>query len=129
MKTSLKIIYWSPRIICILAILFVSLFALDAFGHGGTITDQISDFIMHLVPSFILTLFLLFTWKYELIGGIIFTIIGVVLSPIIYNHNYAMNNSVSMSLGVIATITFPFILVGVLFILGHFLKKGEKKQQ
>lgn len=127
MKTSLKIIYWSPRIICIIAILFVSMFALDAFGHGGTFMEQIGDFLMHLIPSFLLTLFLIFSWKYELAGGIIFTVIGVVLSPIIYQHNFAMNQSVSISLGVIVSITFPFILVGILFIWGHFLKKGEKK--
>jgi len=37
MKTTTKILYWSPRILCILAILFISIFALDAFEPGHTI--------------------------------------------------------------------------------------------
>jgi hypothetical protein len=129
LEQTIKIIYWTPRILCILAILFVSLFALDAFQPNMTIWEQISDFLMHLIPSFILLIFLLFSWKYELIGGIIFSLIGLVLSPFIFNHNYAMNHSVGMSLGIIATITFPFVLVGILFIWSHFLKKKQKVQQ
>jgi len=105
------------------------MFALDAFQPNMTIWEQIRDFLMHLIPSFILLIFLLFSWKYELIGGIIFTLIGLILSPFIFNHNYAMNQSVGMSLGIITAITFPFILVGVLFIWSHFLKKKQKIHQ
>jgi len=131
MKTQriVNLVYWAPRIICILAILFVSLFALDAFQPDLTIWQQLGAFLMHLIPSFILAAFLLLAWKYELIGGIIFTLIGVILSPIIFNHNYAMNQSVNMSLGIIAAITFPFILVGLLFIWSYFLTKKQKAQQ
>ncbi|MBT8327059.1 MAG: hypothetical protein KJP21_05005, partial [Bacteroidia bacterium] len=80
MKARLKIIHWTPRIICILAILFVSMFALDAFGHGKTIWQQLGDFLIHLIPSFALTILLIVAWKRELIGGILFTLIGIGLS-------------------------------------------------
>ncbi len=123
MKKSTKVIYWLPRIICILAILFVSLFALDAFDHGDTIWQKLGAFIMHLIPSFILLAFLIVAWKWELIGGIIFILIGVGFSPWVFIHNLRMNESVWMSLGIIASITFPFIVVGVLFIIGHYKQK------
>ena len=126
MKISSKIIYLLPRIICIIAILFISLFALDAFNPQLTVWQQIRDFLMHLIPSFILTLFLLIAWKWELVGGIIFLAIGLFFTPIIFMHNFQMNNSVWMSLGVIAAITFPFILVGILFILGYRNKSKQK---
>lgn len=129
MISIVKIFHWTPRVLCILAISFISIFALDAFGHGNPILYQIRDFLMHLIPSFVLLLLLWLAWKKELIGGIIFLLIGLIFSPIIYNHNYAMNNSVSMSLGIIAIITFPFILVGILFIVSYFLKKKQKLQQ
>ncbi len=129
MKISLKIIHWLPRVFCIAAISFVSIFSLDAFGHGNLILEQIADFLLHLIPSFVLLFILLLAWKKELVGGVIFLIIGVVFSPIIYNHNYAMNNSVSMSLGIIAIITFPFILIGILFMISYYLKKGQKIEQ
>lgn len=125
MKKLKPFLYWLPRILCILAILFVSVFALDAFQPELTLWQQIQGFIMHLIPSFILLLFLLIAWKWELIGGIIFVLIGIVLSPFVYMHNYNMNGSVWMSIGIIAMITFPFIIVGILFILGHRVNKNQ----
>ena len=125
MKKLKPFLYWLPRILCILAILFVSVFALDAFQPELTLWQQIQGFIMHLIPSFILLLFLLIAWKWELIGGVIFVLIGLVLSPFVYMHNYNMNGSVWMSIGIIAMITFPFIIVGILFILGHRVNKNQ----
>jgi len=120
-------LYWLPRILCILAILFISIFALDAFQPDLTIWQQIQAFLMHLIPSFVLLLFLVIAWRWELVGGIIFLLIGLVMSPVIYQHNYNMNGSVWMSIGIIAMITFPFILVGILFILGHRMNKNQVK--
>jgi Tfp pilus assembly protein PilN len=123
MKTTDKILFWAPRIICILAIVFISLFAADAFGPGRTIWQQLGAFFMHLIPSFILLALLLVSWKWELIGGILFTAIGIGFSPVIYMKNYSMNHSVWMSLGIILMITIPFVVVGILFILGYYRKK------
>ena len=123
MKNSKTLFHWLPRIICILAILFISMFAVDAFEPGHTLWQQLGAFIMHLIPSFILLGILILAWNKELIGGITFIIIGLVLTPFIFNMNYKMNESIWMSLGIILTITFPFILVGILFIISHRLKK------
>ena len=126
MKTSIKVFHWLPRIICLLAILFVSLFAADAFAPGLTIWQQLGAFIMHLIPSFILLGFLIVAWKWEYVGGLIFLIIGLALSPLVFMHNYNMNHSVWMSLGIILAITFPFVIVGVLFMVSHSLKKKNR---
>lgn len=125
MKTSVRILHWAPRIICILAIMFISMFAADAFTPELTFSQQIGDFFIHLIPSFILLGILIISWKWELIGGVVFTAIGIVLSPFIFKLNYNMNHSVSMSLGIIFLITFPFVVVGILFIISHFAKKKE----
>lgn len=122
-----KIYHWLPRIICILAILFISLFASDAFQPNLSIWEQIGAFLMHLIPSFILTVLLLIAWKWEYIGGIIFTIIGLGLSPIVFMHNYNMNHSIWMSLGIICFITLPFVVVGVLFIRSQLYKNKHNK--
>jgi hypothetical protein len=123
MKTSIQLLHWTPRILCIVAILFVSLFALDAFAFGLTIWQQLAGFLKHLIPSYILLAFLVIAWKYEYIGGLIFAIMGLGFSPFIFLHNYQMNHSVCMSLIIILMITFPFVVVGLLFILSHFMKK------
>jgi len=123
MKKIISIFHWVPRVICILAILFVSLFAADAFEPGLTIWQQFGSFFIHLIPSFILLAFLIIAWKWEKIGGIIFIVIGLLLSPFIFQHNYNMNHSIGMSLGIILMITFPFVIVGILFIVSHLIKK------
>ena len=123
MRISTKVLHWLPRILCILAILFISLFALDAFDPKLTLWEQITGFIIHLIPSFLLMLILLLAWKKELIGGIVFTIIGLGFSPLVFMHNFRMNHSVWMSLSIIALITIPFSIVGILFIMSHYRKK------
>jgi hypothetical protein len=125
MKTSTKILHWTPRVLCVLAILFISLFAADAFEPGIPITQQLLHFFMHLIPSFILFALLFFAWNRELWGGIIFTALGVVFTPIIFMHNLKMNHSIAMSLSVILMITIPFVVVGLLFIANHQSKKKK----
>jgi hypothetical protein len=99
MKTSIKVLHWTPRIICILAIVFISLFTLDSFRPDLTIWQQIGEFLIHLIPSFI------------------------------FVHNYKMNDSIWISLVTIMMITIPFIIVGILFIVSHFKKRSQNPAQ
>ncbi|WP_345277052.1 DUF7670 domain-containing protein [Litoribaculum gwangyangense] len=123
MKVNLKVIHWLPRIICMLAILFISIFAFDVFNPEKTILQQTGDFLMHLIPSFVLIIFLIIAWKWEFIGGIIFTLLGLGFSPLIFLHNYNMNQSIWMSLLIVLIVTLPFVFAGILFILSHRMKK------
>lgn len=123
MKSRIKLFHWLPRIICMLAILFISIFAADAFQPGQTIGQQLLAFFIHLIPSFILLAFLLVAWKWEKTGGILFIVTGLVMSPFIFMLNYNRNHSVGMSLGIILVITAPFIIAGLLFLWSQHLKK------
>lgn len=125
MKKSGGLFQWIPRILCILAILFVSLFALDAFDPALNLKQQILGFLIHLIPSFVLLLFLIIAWKRELTGGIMFIAIGIILSPIVFIHNYNMNHSISMSLGIILIITIPFVIVGLLFLISYRMRNKK----
>lgn len=128
MTSRIKVIHWLPRIICLLAILFVSLFALDSFEQGKTIWQQMEDFVMNLIPSIVLLVFLFVAWKWELIGGIIFIITGLVSSVLVYTMNYNRLHSVGKSLAIVAMITIPFIVVGILFLISYLLKKNYREQ-
>ena len=123
MKTSIRLFHWMPRIFCILAILFVSMFALDSFSPGHTIWQQLGTFFIHLIPTYVLTGFLIVAWKWEKIGGILFIVIGLALSPFVFMLNYNRTHSVWISLFIIAMITFPFVVVGILFNISHNMKK------
>ena len=120
---SVFLLHWAPRVLTILAILFVSMFSLDAFHAGIPFKQQILDWLMHMIPSSFLILVLLIAWKWENVGGAIFLSIGLVFSPYLFWGNYSNNHSIWLSLLIILTVTFPFILVGVLFLLSHHTKR------
>jgi hypothetical protein len=67
---------------------------------------------------------LIVAWKWEYIGGIVFIIVGVIMSIPVFMMNYRMNHSVPMSLLVILMITIPIVLVGLLFIVSNKKKKN-----
>ncbi len=127
METKFKIIFWLPRLLCILAILFISMFALDAFEPGLPLSQQILGFMIHMIPSFVLILALVIAWKWEYIGGIIFALIGLVTGPVIYSLNYHRSHSARISWMVVCMVCLPFFVVGILFILSNFRKGGDKQ--
>ena len=125
MKYSPKFFYWLPRILCILSILFISSSAFDAFTTEESFMVQIGEFILQLILPTILLLLLIFTWKKELLGGIIFMILGLGFSPYVFKTNYNLDHSLWSSLGTIITITIPLFIIGVLFLVSYFKKKKK----
>lgn len=74
-----KWLYWSPRVLTILFILFISLFSLDVFdpANNYTLMQMLLAFLMHNIPTFIMIIFLVFAWKYEIVGSIGFVLFGL----------------------------------------------------
>jgi len=130
MEKSISLFHWLPRIICILAILFVSMFALDAFAPGLTIWQQIGGFLIHLIPSYILLAMLIVAWKWEYSGGITFTITGLAFCVSVFLLNHNRNQfSVAQSAVNALLVAFPFVIVGVLFIVSYKKKKGKAEAE
>ncbi|MBK9389653.1 MAG: hypothetical protein IPN68_05475 [Bacteroidetes bacterium] len=125
MKTSLKLLFWLPRIIVILAILFVSIFAFDSFSSERTVWQNAGAFLMHLIPSFILAGILIIAWKWEMVGGIILILVGLVFSVLLFITNFGRNHSVWISLSIVLMLCLPFVLAGVLFLISSQRKKKE----
>jgi len=97
-----------PRILAILYIAFISLFALDVFESGyGWLRTMVALF-MHLIPSFILIASLVLAWKKPKIGGAIFVALGIVFTFFFRTYR---------ELGVFLMISFPLLVVGGLFII------------
>lgn len=61
---------WLPRVLTIAYILFLSLFALDALSGNVPIAAKIVGFLIHLLPSFLLTAALALAWEKPLSGGV-----------------------------------------------------------
>lgn len=128
MKKSITLFQWSAKIISILGILVVSLFALDSFDQRFTFMQQLVAFAIHLIPSFILTIVLIIAWKWPRWGGIIYVALGTVLSIPIFILNYKMNHSILFSIEVLLIITFPFIISGVCFLISDNYKRKLTKE-
>ena len=125
MKTSTKVLHWTPRILCILAILFLSFFALDSFSPERTFWQNLAAFAIHLIPSFALLIVLLVAWRWEKVGGIILTIIGLAFSIFIFIFNLKRTHSVATGFLIALMLGIPFVLAGILFIRSHSRKKKE----
>ena len=71
-------LFWTPRIICMLFAMFISVFALDVFSeHEGFLVTAIA-LLMHLVPTFIVIALLLLAWRWEWIGAVSFAALGLI---------------------------------------------------
>jgi len=118
-------IRWAARILGILAIAFISLFALDVFSEGVGLGQKIVAFLMHMIPSFVLIIALIIAWKHELVGGILIALIGLAASAFVYGLNAGRSQSASIGLRTAAMIGAPFVVVGLLFIISHFLHRPK----
>jgi len=100
-----QILYWASRIVGVLAILFISSFALDVFQAGVPFTQMLVGLAVHLAPSAVTAILLAVAWKFERVGGLLF--VALSFAPF-----FLLNNQVSVN----AMLSAPFLLTGVLFL-------------
>jgi hypothetical protein len=78
MKKPVKwVVFWTPRIVCVLFAIFISLFALDVFGEAYGFWETIVAFLIHLIPTGIILVVLAIAWRWEWIGAALFVGLGV----------------------------------------------------
>lgn len=69
-KTLAKTLLWTPRVLAILFVLFISLFALDVFDMGLGFWETLLGLFMHLIPSIVLALVIALAWKWDWVGAL-----------------------------------------------------------
>jgi len=69
-------LFWVPRVLSILFILLISLFALDIFDMNLSVWDTIVGLFMHLLPSIAMIIALILAWRWEWIGAAFFAVAG-----------------------------------------------------
>ena len=120
------LLHWIPRIICILAIPFISLFALDAFEGEQSFWLKLGGFLIHLIPSYVMIILTFVAWKRELIGGLLLIVVSFLAGYWIGAHNFAMNHSVMTTTWIVLTLAGPFLLAGVLFIVSYRYARRDR---
>ncbi|EKU96186.1 hypothetical protein Lepto7375DRAFT_0160 [Leptolyngbya sp. PCC 7375] len=66
------LLFWSPRVLCILFAIFLSLFALDVFSEGYGVGETILALLIHLMPTYLIVISLAIAWRWEWVGSILF---------------------------------------------------------
>ncbi len=107
----LKILYWTPRVTCLLYIGFISLFALDVFSGEYNLAQTLVALTMHLIPSILILLALVIAWRWELAGSIVFDVLAV--GWLIYVGDF----------GESLIITLPLFVISSLFVAGWAYRK------
>jgi hypothetical protein len=72
-----EILFWSPRILCILFTLIITMFALDVFGEGYGFLETLLALLKHQIPTGILVVTLIISWRWEWVGGVVFLVLAV----------------------------------------------------
>ncbi len=116
-----KFIYWTPRILSIIFILFLALFSLDVFSPGLSFWQIAVGLFMHNIPALILLVVLLISWKYEIVGGISFILVGLLYIFLLLTKPQLELYMLFWAL----QISGPAFLIGILFTIGWFKKKNS----
>ncbi len=117
MKNYSTTIKWTARIMTMAFAALISIFAMDVFGEGYGFWQTILALFMHLIPTFFIILVLVFSWKWELVGGIIFPLLGLAYIILAWGK---------FALVAYLFISGPLFILGILYTLGWYLKKSGK---
>lgn len=113
-----KFIFWTPRVLSIVFILFLAVFSLDVISSELSTGQIIIGLFMHNIPSLILLIVLIISWRYEIVGGIVFILFGF-MYVIMTAQSVPWYIALSRSL----IIAGPAFLIGILFIINWLKKK------
>jgi len=97
-----------PRILAILYIAFISMFAFDVFEEGYGLFGTMLALFMHLIPSFILIACLAVAWKWPKIGGALFLALAIIFTLFFRTYRSLVNFSI---------VSLPLLIIGGLFII------------
>jgi hypothetical protein len=109
-----KFIFYFPRILSIAFVLFLAIFALDVFGEGYSFLETVGAFLIHLIPNFVIALFIWLSWKRGWIGGIFFVVIGILYIAL----SWSWGDWISWLI-----LSGPAFLIGGMYFLGDYLNK------
>jgi hypothetical protein len=117
---SRQFLFWSPRVLSILYIAFLSMFSLDVFGEKHGFWPVLVALTIHLIPSLILIVGLILAWRWEWIGTAIYATAGALYISLVMPRAV----SPALKLNWILIISAPAFVVAALF-LANWLKHAE----
>lgn len=117
--TTRLILRWAPRVVAIAFTLFISLFALDVFGHGRGFRETLVALVMHLVPSFVLLAMVILAWRREWVGAVG----SAALAALFLWWNFTVRHNVPSAVLMIAG---PLVVMAALYLF-NWLKRDDPR--
>lgn len=100
------------RLIGVVFALFISIFAMDVFTEEQGFWKTAAALAIHLIPSFFILLIIFIAWKFEWVGAVVFTLLGVL---------YVFTRQADPLAYVL--IAGPLLLAGILFGWSYLLQR------
>jgi hypothetical protein len=117
---SRRALFWTPRILSIAYIAFISIFAFDVFGEEHGAWRILTALVVHLIPSIVLTAGLVLAWRWEWIGAAVFAVAGALYITTTLRLRLPAATRTNWILG----IGGPCFLIAALFLF-NWLKRDE----
>ena len=123
MKKTNKFIYWTPRGLSLVFILFLGLMSMDIFEGNYGIWDSLLGLFMHNITTLILLAVLIVSWRYEIVGAVVFILTGFlyIIFLAVRSFNSGFEGYYLIWALQISGIAF---LIGALFLIGWFKTIG-----
>ena len=110
--TTERVLFWIPRVLCILFAMFLSLFSLDVFSEGYGFGEAILALLIHLVPTYVVVIALAIAWRWEGVGAILFIALALVYLVVSRGEGWVISG--------------PLSLLGVLFLFNWIYRTRLK---
>ena len=115
MKESRNWLFWTPRILSILFICFITMFSLDVFEPGLSAGEIALGLLMHNIPSLVLIALLIVSWKHDLVGAIGYLCIALLYMGVLAYSVITSGLPWYLMLSWNVTIAGPALVIGILF--------------
>ena len=109
-RPGFELLYWAPRVLCVVFALFISMFALDVFEHGGGFGQTLLALVLHLIPTILFLMVVWASWRREWIGGTLFPFLGGLYILWAWNKPFGQWSTLLLIAG-------PLVVTGALFLL------------
>ncbi|MCD6254019.1 MAG: hypothetical protein J7J80_06430 [Thermotogae bacterium] len=110
------LVFWLPRSLSILFLLFLFMLSFDVFEEGRSAMEILIGFLIHNIPVFALLVPVILAWKRDLVGAVTFLVVGLLFIVfVMYNVLFREEVSWDDPILSILTISGPAFLIAFLY--------------
>jgi hypothetical protein len=111
--------HWTPRVLAAGFAIFLALFALDVFDEHDSFGEALVALFIHLTPNWLLLLALVVSWRWRVIGGLLFWGLGIFSLIFFGTFRHPLTFLI---------ISLPVFVIGALFVFDAWLDTQQPQR-